>query len=188
MTTISDFQTKKELRIFAKKRRAELDIDNISFGICKNIKKLSVFENAKNIMGFYPFNSEIDLTELYKDSSKIWLLPSVNLSTKEMFVHPYVYDDILVENKYRVAEPINKHISNLEIIDIVITPALMADKCGYRLGYGAGFYDRFLPKLDSNCIKILPVPEEFFIDKLPCDEFDIPVDFVVTEKSAYKIT
>lgn len=180
-----NFQTKKEYREYAKKIRTNLDIQRISFLICENIKNSDVYKNSENILGFYPITGEIDLTELYKDNSKNWFLPSVNLSTKEMFVHPYKYDDILIENRLRVAEPIVRNEENLEKVDLVLTPALMTDKSGYRLGYGAGYYDRFLPKLKISCIKIVPLPEEFFVDKLPFDEFDFPVNFTVTEKKLY---
>ncbi len=85
------FETKKEYRVYAKELRASLtslNIEEISFLICENIKKQDFYKKAKNILGFYPFNSEIDLTELYKDSSKNWYLPSINPNTKEMSYIP----------------------------------------------------------------------------------------------------
>lgn len=182
-----NFQTKNEYRNFAKKLRSELDIKNISFSICENIKKQDFYKNSKNILGFYPFNNEISLTELYKDGSKNWFLPSIDVSTKEMFIHPYIYGDKLEENRYKVPEPVTSKEINLEKIELIFVPALMADKKGHRLGYGAGYYDRFLPLLKNSCKKILPIPEELFAENLPSDDFDIPVDIVVTQKSVISI-
>jgi 5-formyltetrahydrofolate cyclo-ligase len=64
----------------------------------------------------------------------------------------------------------------------------MADKNGHRLGYGAGFYDRFIPGLNENCLKIVPVPDKLFVDSLPYDHWDIPVNIVITEKNIYRLT
>lgn len=183
MSLIINFKNKKEYRNYAKNLRANLDIQKISFLICENIKKQEFYKKSQNILGFYPINSEINLTDLYKDRSKKWFLPSVGASTKELFVHPYKYDDKLVENKLKVPEPITAKENDLEKLDLIFVPALMADKYGYRLGYGAGYYDRFLPLLKNSCLKVVPLSEELFIEKLPCDEFDIPVNILVTENT-----
>lgn len=188
MSSILNFQTKKEYRDFAKKLRADLDIEKISFEICKNIKNQGFYKNSKNILGFYPFNSEISLVELFKDDSKNWFLPSIDISTKEMFIHPYRYGDKLVENRYKVPEPITQKENNLEKIELVFVPALMADKNGFRLGYGAGYYDRFLPLLKDSCIKVVPLPDELFTENLPSDDFDIPANIVVTQKIVNSIS
>ena len=181
MSSILNFQTKKEYRNYAKKLRAELDIKEISFLICENIKTEDFYKKSKNILGFYPFNSEISLIELYKDTSKNWFLPTIDIYTKEMFIHPYKYGDRLEENKFKVPEPLTPRENNINKIDLIFVPALMADKKGFRLGYGAGYYDRFLPLLKNSCIKIAPIPEELFVKNLPSDDFDIPVNIVATE-------
>ena len=64
------------------------------------------------------------------------------------------------------------------ILDLVITPALMADKECYRLGYGGGFYDKFLP-LCKNAYKLIVIPKQLLVDKLPRDNFDVKVDEVI---------
>ena len=61
----------------------------------------------------------------------------------------------------------------------------MADRKNFRLGYGGGFYDRFLPSLSPDCVKIAPVAAELLVEKLPVEGFDIPVDFVVTQNEIF---
>ncbi len=185
MSSIINFKTKKEYRNYAKTLRENIDIEKISFSICKNIKNMDFYKKSQNILGFYPFNSEVSLIELYKDNSKNWFLPSIEINEKNMFIHPYKYGDKLVKNYYKVFEPINFKENNIERIDLVFAPALMADKNGFRLGYGAGYYDRFLPLLKNSCIKIVPIPEILFTENLPSDDFDIPVNIVVSEKNIY---
>lgn len=63
--------------------------------------------------------------------------------------------------------------------DIVIVPCLSVDKKGYRIGYGKGYYDRFLKKFCG--ISICPCYEELTTDKLPADDLDINVNVVVTQ-------
>ena len=65
------------------------------------------------------------------------------------------------------------------MIDLVVVPALCCDKKNYRLGYGGGFYDRFLN--DFCGIKIVCLPKKLLVDTVYPEEFDIPVDLVITE-------
>ena len=54
----------------------------------------------------------------------------------------------------------------------------MADKSGFRLGYGGGFYDRFL--VENNTVKtILPIAKELIVEELPHEEFDIKIDEII---------
>ena len=62
---------------------------------------------------------------------------------------------------------------------MIIVPALVADKKNYRLGYGGGFYDRFL-KENRNLKSILPIAQELVIEELPCEDFDEKVDIVIS--------
>ena len=64
------------------------------------------------------------------------------------------------------------------MIDLVIVPALAVDKNNYRLGYGGGFYDRFLR--DKSVTKIVCIPKELIVESVYPEKFDIPVDIVVT--------
>ena len=70
---------------------------------------------------------------------------------------------------------------------MVILPGLCADKNGFRIGYGLGFYDRFLRNVPNNCVKLIPVVSELFCEEVPKDLWDEPLDIVVTEKEIFKI-
>ena len=66
-------------------------------------------------------------------------------------------------------------------VDLIIVPGVAFDKCGYRIGYGGGYYDRFLSNLD-HVTKISLAFNMQLIDKIPTDHFDIPVNYIITEK------
>lgn len=185
----TESQSKKTLREYSKNLRDSFNMAEISSKIVHNIKNQGFYSKAQHILSFYPFNNEVDLRELYKDSTKNWYLPRVEMEHKSLIIHDYKYGNDLVKNKWGVYEPCcDLEEVDIKHFDMVIIPALMVDKNGHRLGYGAGFYDRFIPGLNENCFKIVPVPEELFVDSLPFDHWDIPVNMVVTEKNIYRLT
>ena len=72
---------------------------------------------------------------------------------------------------------------NLENIDLILIPAIACDRQGYRLGYGGGFYDRWLP--NSSGIKAGIIFDEFYLDEIPKDIWDVQLDVIITNQSMY---
>lgn len=171
-------QEKEELRIKAKMIRNSLDITTISECIVKNLLNLKVYQNAQNVMIFYPLKHEINLLQLL-ENKKNFYLPKVK--GERLLVCPYKNWDELVVSEFKTKEPTTEAV-NPDILDIVFVPALMVDKNFNRLGYGGGFYDRFLSKNALNATKIVAIASELIIGNLPSESFDIKTDIVVTEK------
>ena len=163
---------KTDLRLRAKSIRKTLDIARLSENASEKIRQTELYKNVKNVLIFYPMRYEINLLELLKDNKNFYL-PKVCGS--ELLVCPY--SDKLVKSEFNVCEPCSNPVS-AEIIELAIVPALMADKEGYRLGYGGGFYDRFLSG-NPHIKTIVPIATELFVDKLPRENCDVPVDYVL---------
>ena len=161
-------QTKQELRKQSKEIRKKLDIKSISKILVQKIRNLQEYKSAQNVMIFYPLKYEIDLLELVNDNKNFYL-PKVK--DDNLVVCPYCDD--LEKSDLNIFEPCSTPC-NPEILDLIFTPALMADKEGYRLGYGKGYYDRFL-KQYPNIKTILPIPKDLVADELPKDDFDVKV-------------
>lgn len=170
--------TKIELRKKAKQIRSSLDIEKISEKIVDNILGLDLYQKAKNIMIFYPIGHEINLLRLLKDKSKNFYLPKVY--GEELLVCPYKLRDELTLSAFKTQEPITEPVDS-NILDIVFVPALMVDKNKHRLGYGGGFYDRFLSKNAINASKIVAIPSELIINELPSESFDAKIDVTICE-------
>ena len=169
---------KNELRIYAKKIRKGLDILNYSKYFVNEIRNTQIYRNSKNVMLYYPINSEIDLRELINDD-KNFFLPKI--CSKELTVCAWNKSDKLVLSECKTFEPCTNPIAPT-ILDLVIVPALMADSNGYRLGYGGGFYDRFIEQF-GNCFHTLSViPKELFIENLPREVHDKKIDTIVTRQ------
>ena len=162
---------KTDLRLYAKETRKTLDIKNISKKAVEEIKNLDVYKVAKNVMLFYPMTYEINLLKLLDDDKKFYL-PKV--SGKNILACPYTEN--LVKSAFGIMEPETMPV-NPCILDLVIVPCLMADKKGYRLGYGGGYYGRFLEETSIKTITV--VPKELYVDKLPHEEYDIKIDKVI---------
>jgi 5-formyltetrahydrofolate cyclo-ligase len=100
----------------------------------------------------------------------------------------YIYDDetVLQPNRYDIMEPAGGKVVAEDQIDVVIVPLLSFDEKGNRVGYGKGFYDRFLSRCREDVIKI---GLSFFdagkrIDDT--DEFDIPLTYCITPGKIYE--
>ena len=70
-------------------------------------------------------------------------------------------------------------LMDLENIDLILIPAIACDRQGYRLGYGGGFYDRWLP--NSRGIKVGVIFDEFYLEEIVHDIWDVPLEVIITE-------
>ena len=165
---------KQSLRIWAKNKRKELDMAKISDILSNKLAQTDEYKKAKNIMLFYPLSNEVNLLSLLDDKTKKFYLPRIN--GQELECCKYSKGDELCESCFHTLEPVCKPC-NITNIDLIIVPALACDKYGYRLGYGGGFYDRFLKNFNGT--KICCIPKELIIDDIYHDKHDIKMDFVI---------
>lgn len=102
--------------------------------------------------------------------------------------HVHLTNDVPVKTSpWGIPEPVGGDPILVNEIDVVLVPLLAFDKKGFRVGYGKGFYDRFLENVNEDCIKIglsFFEVEENYIDDTT--ELDIPLDFCITPKNVYK--
>lgn len=168
---------KSELRIWAKEKRKELDMAQISTVLADKLVQTEEYKNSKNIMLFYPLENEVNLLSLLGDNTKYFYLPRVK--ENELECCPYSLDDKLAKSDFNISEPLCKACSKQEI-DLVIVPALACDKNGYRLGYGGGFYDRFLQ--DFGGIKICCIPQELLLDNIFPEKHDVKMHLIICGK------
>ena len=156
---------KNELRKKAKNIRINLPMGKISAQLVNLIRTNEYYIKANNIMIFYPV----------KYDDKKFYLPKVNGS--DILICPYCSE--LKKSDLGIYEPCSQPV-NSKVLDLVIVPALMADRQGYRLGYGGGFYDRFIEKHGQNFKTLCPIPKELFTEKLPVEKYDKKTDIVIT--------
>ena len=139
--------------------------------------------NAKIIGGYYPSNYEIDDLEILylfeKKNCKI-SLPIIR-KNNQMDFFKWSNNEPLKINKYGIPEPVS---SKLFYPDILLVPLVGYDNNLNRLGYGGGFYDRYIHKIEKNK-KIIKIGMAFSYQKLkkiPINFHDKKLDFIITEK------
>ena len=136
---------------------------------------------------YYPALFEINVLKLLEFnyiSNKNLLLPVIKENSSMNF-SPWKKNEVLQINKYGMLEPIKSH---QHIPDIMLVPLLIFDKNKYRVGYGKGFYDRYLNKYLKKFKKILTIGVAFSFQKhhkLPINSKDVKLNFILTEKGIY---
>ena len=139
--------------------------------------------NFKNVGGYYPCNHEIDdldILNFLRNKRANISLPIIR-EDNQMDFFEWTNKDPLKINKYGIAEPISvKKIYP----DIIFIPLVAYDDDLNRLGYGGGFYDRYLEKV-SKIKKIFKIGLGFSyqeIKKIPINKYDKKLDLIITEK------
>ena len=159
----------------------KIDIDKF-FSFLKTNKY-----NFKNFGGYYPSNYEIDdleILHLLKKKKYNISLPIIR-KNNQMDFFKWSKNDPLKINKYGIPEPVSSKISYPEILFV---PLVGYDDDLNRLGYGGGFYDRYIEKIEKNK-KIIKVGFAFSyqrLKKIPTSLHDKKLDFIITEKGILK--
>ena len=176
---------KNQLKESILKKRNSLPKEEIiekSKQIEKNLLNLEYYNKSKTIMFFVSFNNEVNTHELLKKALKDKTVVIPKVSHHE--IEPSVIislDNLVASGKFKILEPIETMKIAYKNIDLILVPGIVFDKEGHRIGYGLGYYDKFLSKVPK-AIKIGLAFDFQVIDKIPREMHDVPVDFIVTEK------
>ena len=176
---------KSEIR----KKIFKLRKKNSSQSLIPNLNKIFQFLKKKDIKnkiigGYYPYNYEFDILGILKvlEKKKYSVsLPKIDKNNKMNFFQ-WSFSDPLSINNYGIPEPINKKKIYPEVL---LIPLVAFDNNLNRLGYGGGYYDRYISKIEK-VRKIIKIGVGFSfqkIKKLPTNKYDKKLDFVITEKN-----
>lgn len=184
---------KKSIRSLILDKKSKLgrkDHELFSNIITEKILGSYLYKKSNTIMTFISFSNEVNTHNLIKESisnKKRIIVPITFPKTKEIRPSEISNFDELEIGFYNILTPKKEFVRliNPMEIELTIVPGLAFDRNGYRIGYGGGYYDRFL-SLYPDIIKIGIAFDLQIVDSLPREEFDIPVDFIVTEKEIIK--
>lgn len=188
---------KKMLKQKIFRKRSSLSkggINKKSAEIKINLCSLPEFKSAKNIMVYVSFNSEVDtkaiIKELLLKKDKKVIVPYVEKNNKMLQLSELKSFDELEPKTFGILEPKKEFIRkfNPKKLDLIIIPGIAFDLNGHRIGYGYGYYDRFLKKINKNAKKIGLAYDFQIVEKIPEQTHDIPMSIVITEKRVIHIT
>ena len=143
--------------------------------------------SVNNLGGYYPSNFEIDdleILELLEKKNYKISLPIIK-KKNQMDFFKWSRNDPLKINKYGIPEPI---LSKIIYPDIILVPLVGYDNDLNRLGYGGGFYDRYIEKIEKikKVIKIGLAYSHQKLKKIPINKYDKKLDFIITENEILK--
>lgn len=185
---MEDSANKKSLRNLLLEKRDNTSHDLLkitSEKIHKKLNKVFAFKNATKIGAYYPIGSEVFTQDIIQE-----LLSK----GKEVFLPKVIGEDLefrkitdfssLETGSFDIMEPKEECPANNEL-DVILVPTVGISHSGVRLGYGHGFYDRFLAKHKTTSISL--TLEKQVVKNIPKSEHDMIMNWVITEDKMTKI-
>lgn len=175
------------LREHFKKIRSEIILrEEKERAVINKVTELPEFLYSRTIALYSPIGSELNILSLAKISTELGkkvLFPKVIGQTDMEFCFVKDLAELSVNGKFGINEPTRNTYAEIGEIDMIILPALCFDKNKSRLGYGKGYYDRYL-KRAKKAIKVgVSFDEQILQERnIPTDKTDIPCDMIITDK------
>jgi 5-formyltetrahydrofolate cyclo-ligase len=143
---------------------------------------------AQTVLAFWSFGSELSTASLIDalDARGVTVTLPV-IVDGDLEARTYRPGDRTTATSFGAHEPADGHRLDPTEIDVVITPAVAFDHAGRRVGYGGGFYDRFLPRTRSDAIRLgIGATVQLLDEDLPAGPFDLRVDAIVTPEGVVR--
>ncbi len=183
---------KNEIRFEIIQKRDAIDpaeAERYSQIIAERIMSLPEYESAGDVFLYASFRSEVATRELFlqtvEKKGHVYL-PKVMSRTRMIFVRVTSVDE--VKKGFRgIFEPVGTEDTDV-VPSVIVVPMVAFDKKGTRLGYGGGFYDRTLPLYKGKSFLCGAAFSCQYQADIPCDETDIRMDAVITEKETMRIS
>lgn len=184
---MEDNPEKKSLRKLLLQKRDNTSFDLLSIAsskMQKKLKKIDVFMNAQKIGAYYPIGSEIltqDIIQELLSKGKEVYLPKV-IGDKMEFRRVTDFSS-LEKGSFDIMEP-KDNCQKDNSLDVILVPTVGITPAGVRLGYGHGFYDKFLAENKTTTISL--ILEKQIVKNIPKSEHDMIIDWIVTEDQVLK--
>lgn len=185
---------KSYIRRLIKSKKNELDLnlkEHMDKSIYNKVINSKEYKNSKTIFVYVSTNSEVNthqMIERFLEDGKIVCIPKViskDFGMKAVIIKSFADLEL---GHYNILEPNNNCKDILKNnIDLVFVPGLAFDKMGGRIGYGGGFYDKYLKDLSTKVKKIGLCYEFQILKDIPMESFDIRINKIVTEKLEYDV-
>ncbi len=172
-------------------RRDALDPSDAAItdaALCRAVIELLEFSSTPTLLLYAPIGREVDVRPLFfvaRERGIAVAFPRTEKSTHQMTFHTVDSLDELLPGSYGIPEPVHDRPADL-LRALCVLPGLAFDRDGYRLGYGGGYYDRFL-SAHPDIISVAPVRDGFLSSApLPRDEYDRRADIIITSKEVLR--
>ena len=184
---------KKALREDVINKRMALspvEVKQKSASIKDKVCAMDEFKDAQKVMLYVDFRNEVQTGEMIiqalKEGKRVFV-PITDIKNRKLYpTEISKYPEDLVEGTWGILEPKKGSIIEPDKIDLVIVPGVAFDNLGNRLGYGGGFYDRFLTKVKIGTPFVAIAYELQIVNNVYPEEHDQPVHYIVSEDRVIK--
>ena len=175
---------KNDLRLQIKTKYSSTPKE-LSSSVEQSLQNWEIYNKTESLAFYLAMADEINVDFLFNSSKKIFL-PRF-LAPQKIYEMACVDSKAnLIVGKYGILEPSQDcRGAQKNEIDLWFIPGMAFDKKGHRLGRGGGFYDRLLA--DENTLKVGVVEHSRLIDDIPCEEWDIKMDFILTDEALLNV-
>ena len=153
--------------------------------ICNKLLQMDEYSLSSDIYLYSDMRNEVMtapvISQAFKDNKNLYLPITIG---EDMDFYSYNPGDPLIKGDFGVMVPANGEIK-YPASGLIIIPGVGFDKAGYRIGYGKGYYDKYLSKYTGLC-KVGVAYECQVTDSIEIDEFDQKLDYLITEQNIYK--
>lgn len=185
--TIPKPQLRREM-IARRDALPESERTRIAAALTTQLTRLPQYAAARAVLATMSIGSEWStraFLERARADGKVVVLPRLTAPPRRMELHAVEdLDRGLVPGVWEIPEPDPARCPAVELadVDFALVPALAADRERFRLGYGAGYFDKLLARRDARPYCVTALPAAFVVDSLPHEPHDVAVDMVLSER------
>ena len=184
------YKSKLRSQVLHELKQLEKDMkEKIERTLCSHLFNSHLFKNA-SVIGttfsqYFEWDTSLIIEKAWKNGKTI-VAPKTYPMKRELHFFKIDSNSKLEKGFKGILEPDEESCEKIDKnkIDLLIVPGIVFDKYGYRIGFGGGYYDRFLTDFNQATISLASKLQ--LIEKIPVQSFDIPVDFLVTEEGLYR--
>lgn len=194
--------TKKEIRKAVLAERSALDDETVALAsqvICRKIMGIDAYEEATDVCLYMPMRNEVDVLLLAEaaeaEGKRVWVPKVIEKTTGQgaekkagvMVFNRFtgLDEEDIITGAYDIRESSSEEILEPNDTTLIIMPGAVFTPWKDRIGYGGGFYDKFLDE-HPQCKTIAPCYDLQVVDELPVEAHDRKPDYVVSETSIYR--
>lgn len=187
----ADLSTKKAQRLYARSARAAIGqglAKRKALAAVSRILALPAYQQAETIFVYVASRGEMDMSELIDAAVRAGKKVVYPVCDGRGGMVAATDTEHWEVNRYGIEEPclLEAELVPPDKLDLILAPGLAFDKKGYRLGWGGGYYDRFLACCKNGFILGIAF-EEQLLEEVAHESLDIPMDAVVTDRTVYMI-
>ena len=162
--------------------------ERASGAICeRGLQEIERRHHVRIVMAFWSFGSEVSTQAMIERLIGRGLAVALpRIVGGELQPRTYRPGDAVTETSFGAWEPSDGEILGPGDVDVIVLPGLAFDRRGHRIGYGGGFYDRFLGNARPDALRLGVCFSVQIVEEVPAGAFDLPVDVVVTERESIR--